>query len=147
MIFLERMRDGHRHIRQTLELFQRWHWGNFWEMGWSAYVVVFEHTDTILNWTELNCTHFCPSGSCRRPASLRYCSRDISSARRRSMCSSRITSGISSEKANHCHCTSLFSFFRSSLWQHWGRRLVFLVTETNLITPKSQVMLLKVKVT
>ena len=41
---------GPSSIRQTLELFQRWCWGNFWEAEWSFW----ELRDTILNWTDLN---------------------------------------------------------------------------------------------
>ena len=39
-------------IRRTLEPFQRWHWGNFWEMGWSAYGLFQAHRYQLeLNWT------------------------------------------------------------------------------------------------
>ena len=40
--------------RQTLELFQRQHPGNLWEMGWSAYMGFSKHIETVLNWTEPN---------------------------------------------------------------------------------------------
>ena len=36
----ETMREGHC---QILELFQRQHWRNFWETGWSAYGLFWEH--------------------------------------------------------------------------------------------------------
>ena len=44
---------GPSSIRRSLELFQRWHWGNFWEMGRSAYRL-FEHIAYYheLNWTD-----------------------------------------------------------------------------------------------
>ena len=38
-------------VRQTLEPFQRWHWGNFWEMGWKAYGLFQAHKHQLeLNW-------------------------------------------------------------------------------------------------
>ena len=44
-------------IRWTLEPFQRQRWGNFYEMGWSAYGLFRAHRYHLeLNWTELNCS-------------------------------------------------------------------------------------------
>ena len=43
---------GHHQIRWTLELFQRQCWGNFWEMGLSAYGLFWAHRYHFeLNWT------------------------------------------------------------------------------------------------
>ena len=45
---------GPSSIRRTLEPFQRQRWGNFWEMGWSAYGLFQAHIYHLeLNWTEL----------------------------------------------------------------------------------------------
>ena len=39
-------------IRYTLEPFQRQHWGNFWETGWSTYGLFWVHRYHLeLNWT------------------------------------------------------------------------------------------------
>ena len=47
-------------IRRTLELFQRWRWGNFWEVEWSFW----ELRDTILNcWPELKFIQTWPAGA------------------------------------------------------------------------------------
>ena len=44
---------GPSSIRWTLESFQRQHWGNFWEMGWSAYGLFWAHRYHLeLNWTD-----------------------------------------------------------------------------------------------
>ena len=39
-------------IRWSLKLFQRWHWENFWEMGWSEHGLFWAHRYHL--WTELN---------------------------------------------------------------------------------------------
>ena len=39
-------------VSRTLELFQRRHWGHFWETGWSAYGLFWAHIYHLeLNWT------------------------------------------------------------------------------------------------
>ena len=44
---------GPSSIRWTLKPFQRQHWGNFWEMGWSAHKLFRVHKYHIeLSWTE-----------------------------------------------------------------------------------------------
>ena len=43
-------------ISPTLELFQKLHWENFWEMGWSAYMGFPKCLDTILTLTFMNWT-------------------------------------------------------------------------------------------
>ena len=52
---------GPSSIRRTLEPFQRQRWGNFWEMGWSAYGLFRAHRYHLeLNWTELLSIVSCP---------------------------------------------------------------------------------------
>ena len=47
------MRRGSSSIGRTLILKKRQRWGNLWESG-QVHVGFSEHTDTTLNWTELN---------------------------------------------------------------------------------------------
>ena len=43
---------GPSSIRRTLQLLQRWHWGHFWEMGWSVYGLFWLRRYHLnLNWT------------------------------------------------------------------------------------------------
>ena len=61
---------GPSSIRQTLEMFQRWHWGNFWEMdSWSGLCGLFQVHRYHL---ELNSTELCLTAFCLRadPAGL-----------------------------------------------------------------------------
>ena len=47
---------GPSSIRRTLKPFQRRHWGNFWETGWSACGLFRAHRFHLeLKWTELDC--------------------------------------------------------------------------------------------
>ena len=51
-------------VRWTLDTFQRWCWGNLWEMGWSTYGLFrVQRYHLELNWTE----HSCSQRSCSRP--------------------------------------------------------------------------------